>query len=372
MEDNYKILMTTDTVGGVWVYSVELCRALEKYGVEIHLAAMGAWPSEGQQKEVAALRNVTLYKSDFKLEWMQDPWEDVEKAKKWITSIYHTIRPDLVHFNNYAQIENYWSCPTITVFHSCVQTWWQAVKGTTAPAHWNRYTQLVKASLEESDVVVSPTKAIQKKAKDIHGFSSAAKVINNGREVSFPEKKEKEKFILCMGRLWDEGKNLRLLSKIAQKLPWPVYIAGNKVNPNTGKEVEVPNVHFLGKLPENEVWEWMQRAAIFASPTKYEPFGIAILEAAKAGCALALSEIETLKELWEDGAAFFDPDNPEETEEKILHLIEDEEFRLKLSAAAKERSEMYNLEKMGAEYYSLYQELLEKKQEETHQISKSL
>ena len=36
----------------------------------------------------------------------------------------------------------------------------------------------------------------------------------------------------------------------------------------------------------------------------YEPFGLAVLEAAQAGCALVLSDIPTFRELW-DGAALF-------------------------------------------------------------------
>ena len=38
----------------------------------------------------------------------------------------------------------------------------------------------------------------------------------------------------------------------------------------------------------------------------YEPFGLAVLEAAQAGCALVLSDIPTFRELW-DGAAMFVP-----------------------------------------------------------------
>src|SRR5690606_41197116 len=100
-----KILMTTDTVGGVWSYSVELCRAFLDYDVQVHLAAMGAWPTKDQEEQISVLNNVILYKSDFKLEWMDDPWEDVEKSRKWINYICQTVQPDLVHFNNYAQSE---------------------------------------------------------------------------------------------------------------------------------------------------------------------------------------------------------------------------------------------------------------------------
>ena len=48
----------------------------------------------------------------------------------------------------------------------------------------------------------------------------------------------------------------------------------------------------------------MARTAVFVSPALYEPFGLAVLEAAQAGCALVLSDIPTFRELW-DGVALF-------------------------------------------------------------------
>ena len=47
---------------------------------------------------------------------------------------------------------------------------------------------------------------------------------------------------------------------------------------------------------------------IFVSVARYEPFGLAVLEAAQAGCALVLSDIPTFRELW-GGAALFVPAN---------------------------------------------------------------
>ena len=352
--------MTTDTVGGVWVYSLELCRALARYGVEVHLAAMGAWPSPAQQVTVEKMPNVLLYKSDFRLEWMKDPWQDVEQSRKWINSIYHTIQPDIVHLNNYAHVENDWRAPVITVFHSCVQTWWQAVKGKAAPHAWDKYNRTVKESLEASDVVVGPTRAILEKAKNIHQFSSESKVIHNGRCIFSTEERPKEEFILCMGRMWDEAKNLPLLSKIAAKLPWPVYVAGERVNPDTGKECTAENVKFLGKLSPEEVQQWMQRASVFVSPTRYEPFGLAILEAAHNGCALVLSELDTLKELWQEAALFFDPEDEKDAEKMALLLLDNPLFLKELSVRAKERAADFSAEKMGAAYFDLYTEIANK------------
>lgn len=365
MEDRITILMTTDTVGGVWTYSMELCQALRSQGVFVHLAAMGNWPSQAQQEEAAALDNVLLYKSDYKLEWMQDPWEDVEQAEKWLNSIYHTVQPDIIHFNNYAHRREEWSCPTVTVFHSCVNTWWQAVKGTAAPASWDKYNRLVADSLNSSNMVVAPTNAILTKAVSTHQINTDTTVIYNGKKKKAQRENAREDFILCMGRIWDEAKNLRSLSGIAKDLPWPVYVVGNNINPNTGEAVVIENVRFLGELPQEEAEEWMQRASIFVSPTKYEPFGLAILEAAAAGCALVLNELETLTELWHDVAIFFNQENRAEAKKLILQLIENESFREELGKKAQERALNFSAEKMAGSYMELYNDLLKKSKSNT-------
>lgn len=361
MEDKIKILMTTDTLGGVWTYSLELCKALEEYNVQVYLVAMGRWPSEAQQQKVSRLKNVLLYKSDYKMEWMQDPWEDVKQANKWINTIYHTVLPDIIHLNNYSPIRKQWEVPVITVFHSCVVTWWEAVKGEKAPSKLEKYKQLVKTALNNSDVVISPTRAILEKAIQTHHITTKTKVIPNGRGIGQYQINEKENFILCTGRIWDEAKNLNILCSIAEKLPWPILVAGNNINPDTGKEVVLKNVHFLGNLHPEQVLQLMLRASIFVSPTKYEPFGLAILEAAKAGCALALSDINTLKEIWGDNAAYFDPDNVEEVEKTILELIENNVYRENLSVNSKKRAESYTAQKMGSDYMFLYQHLINTK-----------
>ncbi|RNL87236.1 glycosyltransferase [Sinomicrobium pectinilyticum] len=362
MEDRtFKILMTTDTLGGVWNYSLELCRELQRYDIQVHLASMGAYPTKTQEKEASDIRNVVFYKSDYKLEWMENPWEDIRKVTKWITAIFQTARPDIVHLNNYAQIVHYWDCPIITVYHSCVHTWWQAVKGTTAPHAWDSYKELVKTSLNASDVVISPTRSLLEKATEIHDITSKTKVIYNGRDISFPETPKKEPFILCTGRIWDEAKNLKVLSGLADKITWPIYVAGDNVNPGTGTETRLDNVNILGKLSSAELADWMQRASIYLNPAKYEPFGLAVLEAAAAGCALALSDISTLRELWGNSAAYFSADDPEEMEKTVKTLIHNTTYRKQLAEASGQRAKTYNTRKMGHEYINLYYQLLSDK-----------
>ena len=52
----------------------------------------------------------------------------------------------------------------------------------------------------------------------------------------------------------------------------------------------------------------MGRAAIYALPARYEPFGLSILEAALSGCALVIGDIPSLREIWADAALFVPSD----------------------------------------------------------------
>lgn len=360
MGDRLKILMTADTVGGVWTYAVDLCRVLQEYSVEIHLVTMGALLTADQCMQLEGLKNFYLYESNHKLEWMQDPWEDVDKAGEWIESIYRKVNPDILHFNNFGQIARGWDCPIVTVYHSCVQTWWLKVKGEHTPAEWEKYNVNLEKAIEASDIVIAPSIGMLEMAENLLGKFKKSKVIYNGRDLPVTHNQNKEPYILSAGRVWDEAKNVKLLSEIACDLSWPVHIAGNTENPYGGI-YEPENVIFLGQLSQPEMEECMQKASIFAMPAKYEPFGLAVLEAAKAGCALALSDIETFREIWGDAAVYYDPANPDEAKKVIQGLIEDESFRNEMAAKAAIRAKDFSIQAMGSEYMKAYHELIEDK-----------
>src|ERR1044072_393622 len=79
-----RILMTADTVGGVWTYALELTRALQPYNVEVLLAIMGPSLNTSQQNDARSLSNLSLFKSNYKLEWMPECWPDVKRAGDWL------------------------------------------------------------------------------------------------------------------------------------------------------------------------------------------------------------------------------------------------------------------------------------------------
>src|ERR1044071_7098823 len=152
-----RILMTADAVGGVWTYALELTRALEPYGVDVLLALMGPSLSTAQLIDARNISNLTLFKSDYKLEWMPECWSDVKRAGDWLLHLENRLQPDLIHLNGYTHARPPWKAPTLVAGHSCVFSWWQSVHGDAPPDEWQRYKREVTAGLRAANVVVAPT-----------------------------------------------------------------------------------------------------------------------------------------------------------------------------------------------------------------------
>jgi glycosyltransferase involved in cell wall biosynthesis len=352
-----KVLMTADPVGGVWTYALELAGALAPHGVEVALATMGAPLTVAQREEMGRLGNVELFESRYRLEWMEDPWEDVRRAGDWLLGLAERVRPDLVHLNGYAQGALPWGVPVLMVGHSCVLSWWRAVKGAEAPPAWASYRREVARGLAAADLVLSPSAAMLSALQEYYGPLRAAGVIPNGRDPSRFAVRAKEPLILSAGRIWDEAKNVAALAAVAPSLPWPVHVAGEAMHPD-GSIAFRHAVRYLGRLSSEALAVWFGRAAIYALPARYEPFGLSALEAALSGCALVLGDIPSLREVWGDAALFVPPDDLPALRQSLEVLIHDARTRNELSERARERARAYAPERMAGRYHAAYAELV--------------
>lgn len=348
-----RVLIAADSVGGVWTYALELARALEPLGAGAVLAVMGAPLTPDQRRQAAGIE---LYESAFKLEWMEDPWEEVARAGAWLLDLEARLRPAIVHLNGYAHGALPWRAPALVVGHSCVLSWWRAVKGCEAPASWDRYRREVAAGWGAASATAAPTRAMMESLTRDYGAPARAAVIPNGRAAERFTPGTKQPLIFTAGRLWDEAKNLAALEAAAPRLPWPVAVAGDSRHPDGG--VRPSPLHLLGRLSETEVARLFARAAIYALPARYEPFGLSALEAALAGCALVLGGIPSLREVWGDAACYVPPDDPEALARALTGLAADESLRTRMAARARRRALHYSPERMARGYLALYRAML--------------
>ncbi len=347
-----RVLMTTDTVGGVWTFSLELADALGRHGIQVVLASLGGIPTNAQRAEAQAIPTVRLCESGFKLEWMEHPWTDVASAGRWLLELEQSVAPDLIHLNSYGHGALPWQAPVVLTAHSCVLSWWAAVKKGAVPDKWNRYRQEVTRTLNGVDLVTAPTHAMLAALRKHYGDLPPTRVVLNGRNPSQFQCGSKEEFILTAGRIWDEAKNTRALVDIAPKLAWPVYVAGE------AGCADVSSCRALGQLSAAALSGWYSRASIYALPAYYEPFGLTALEAALSGCALVLGDIPSLREVWGGAALFVPPDDHRGLRSALNSLIENRPRRGELSRRSYQRALELGAGRMALEYLAVYEQAL--------------
>jgi glycosyltransferase involved in cell wall biosynthesis len=346
-----RILMTTDAVGGVWTYSTALARALCDRGYEVTLVTLGPAPSGGQLASIDEVRGLQLQVTDLALEWMDPEGEDFGRAREVLPRIARRARPDVVHINGFREALVTFDAPALVVAHSCVASWWEACRARTPiEDKWQPYLRRVRDALDRADAWVAPSHAYRGWIEHFYAPSHEGEVIWNGVPQIRPAA-HKQNTILAAGRSWDEAKNLSALARVAPTLPWPVRLAGSNVDATS------PSVVHLSQLPQAQLLEEMRQAAIFASPALYEPFGLAVLEAAACGCALVLADIPSFRELWSDAAIFADPRDEQAFANAMRALCLDPAPRADLQRKALNRAHRYSLDAMVNDYCYLYDRL---------------
>jgi glycosyltransferase involved in cell wall biosynthesis len=244
------------------------------------------------------------------------------------------------------------AAPKLVVGHSCVASWWRAVHGAEPPQAWDRYRRRVQEGLLAADAVVAPSAAMLGELEALYGVTGGLVIHNGSAALAVAADVEKRPLVLGAGRFWDPAKNLVALDEAAGRLSWPVVLAGD-----LGAGEPPRQAASTGLLAATALAALRRDAAIFAAPARYEPFGLAILEAARARCALVLGDIPSLRELWADAAVFVDPLDPGALHAALEALIGDGARRRELAARAQRRSLRLGIDRAARAYRRLYARL---------------
>ena len=184
--------------------------------------------------------------------------------------------------------------------------------------------------------------------------TAPSSVIANGLRPLRGRTARKRPIVFAAGRLWDAAKNIAALAAAAPTLPWPVLLAGDVAVDGTPPS-HADGVRYLGRLDADGMNAAYRRAAIYALPARYEPFGLSVLEAAQHGCALVLGDIASLRENWAGAALFVHPDDVEGLGRTIGALIADGRRRTAMARRARRRARRFSLRKMCRATFELYE-----------------
>jgi glycosyltransferase involved in cell wall biosynthesis len=330
-----RILIVADIVGGVRSFVTELARELAR-AHEVHLALIGP------RSAAPALPVASCQVADLRLEWMADSDADVAATAEWVAELCEQVRPDILHMNTYAPVLDP-GVPVLLTTHSCVLTWWRAVHGHDAPPEWAGYRRRVESALSRAAVIVAPSRALAHELAVVYG-QGGVRVIHPGRRVAAPPR-ARERLVVTAGRLWDPAKNLALVAAAAPTIEARVVAVGAG---------DAGGLEHTGELEEAGVLDWLARASVFAEPARYEPFGLAALEAALCGCALVLGDIPSLREVWGEAAEYVPGDDPGALAASVNRLLADPLRRARAARAASSRARRYGPGQTAQRYLDAY------------------
>jgi glycosyltransferase involved in cell wall biosynthesis len=323
-------------------------------------------------------------------------WESASHARDLAKKIAQA-GPDLVHFHfggNYGWGNRlFWRCPIIHLRKlgvPCLSTnhgafsilegyCWEkrplAVKLALLPPAWLS-KQIVLAHLR-CEVAVSQ--------HDYHALRRWYPVMRGKFRWIYhsrlhgtpsPPNSERQKIIVCAGTIGPrKGQPLlaEAFARIAKKFPdWRLIFIGRSGDDALLEQIHQTitrgklegQIHLLGSRSDDELRDWMQRAAIFAMPSTYEGLGLSLQEAQFYGCACVGTRCGGVEDLIRDGynGLLVDVNNPVQLAGALEKLMSNEKLREKFSGRAPQSvlEKGMTAEKMVDAYERLYAEILKR------------
>jgi glycosyltransferase involved in cell wall biosynthesis len=344
-----RILLTTDAVGGVWSYSLAIAAGISALGCRCLLAVLGPAPSVEQRRAANSIAGLELAETDLPLDWTAPDERALAVAADRLDRLAACFSAATVHLHSPALAAFRWGVPVVAVAHSCVGTWWDAVHpGEPPPADFSWRIGAMARGIDAAHAVIAPSGAFAEALRRVYRRPRAIDIVHNGLAPPPPHpRRARARRVLTAGRLWDRGKNVAVLDRAAGRLDAPVEAAGPAEGAD-GSRFAAGHLDLLGNLAPERLRERCAESAIFAAPSRYEPFGLAVLEAAQLATPLVLADIPTFRELWQDAAVFVSPDDPASWAAILQGLLDAPQRRDALGARAAERSRLYDAAHMTA------------------------
>ena len=351
-----RVLLTTDTIGGVWTFTQELARGLLLAGHQLVLASFGRRASPGQAAAVLALDTLAagsfrFVESEAPLEWMETNDRAWTEGCEVLEQVIDDFRPDIVHSSQLCFGRLQVGVPVLVTAHSDVLSWARSVLGsvaelerTASPGWLLRYRELAAEGLAGAAAVVAPTSWMAEELARHYRLTTVPGVVANGVTVPKVQGAVHKLQAVSAGRLWDQAKGLAVLQKV--QCAWPILVAGDG---------GIAGSAWLGELKREELLQLFRDSAVYLATSVYEPFGLAPLEAALCGCAVVARDLPSLREVWGDAALYFDSSA---ALERVLASLDAHPRRLKgAQCRAGQRAAGYSMQAMTAHYLTLYKAL---------------
>jgi glycogen synthase len=363
------VLVTADSLSSSWTYTRELVTGLVTRGVRVTLVSFGEIPLPEQTSWMDHLHGLDYRPTAFHLEWMQDAEVDLPESAAFLTALVRELRPDVLHLNQFCYGNLPVDVPRVVMAQGDLITWSHAVHNHAPRAErslaWYRNTVL--NGLAGADAVVAPSEWMLDRISACYGPPQRGEVIYPGRNpIFFNPYVSKDDCVLAVGRMVDASKQVFLLTQ--QPYAVPVCIVGAEhtvpmpripIRADVKVATDQTSVAIRGPQTEAQLRALYSRASIYAATARYEPLGMAALEAAFSRCAIVANDIPSFREVWGDAALYFRTNDASSLAENIRLLSTDRAMRRAYAELAYSRArERFTTKRMIDDWLQLYRSLV--------------
>jgi glycogen synthase len=363
------VLVTADTMSGSWTYTRELVTGLVTRGARVTLVSFGEIPLPDQTVWMDLLHGLEYRPTAFRLEWMDDAPQDLRESSQFLVDLVREVQPDLLHLHQFCHGDLPVDVPRVVMAHGDLISWAHAVQGCSPrPTRWLKwYRDMIVRGIAAADAVVAPSAWMLDTIRATYTRPRREVVIYPGRNpIFFNPYVSKDDSVLSVGRLVDAGKQVFLLTQHTH--PFSICIVGAEqtvpqpripIRADVKVATDQNCVAIRGPQTEAQLRALYSRAAVYAATARYEPLGIAPLEAAFSRCAIVANDIPSFREVWGDAALYFRTNDASSLAETLRQLDSDRPLRHVYAERAYTRArERFTTKRMIDDYLELYRSLV--------------
>lgn len=235
----------------------------------------------------------------------------------------------------------------------------------------DKTAELKKKAIENSDGIICVSESTKKDLIERYEVKNKiVKVIYHGNSLQYEITEEpiiKEPYLLYVGDR-RSYKNFGVMIKLFEinqllKMDFKVICCGGGAfTKSEMKEINskgLENNFIQIEARDKKIANLYKHAKAFIYPSKYEGFGIPVIEAMFNGCPVIASNVSSLPEVGGDSALYFNPDSVEDLDDKINFLLFTEGKRKKFIQKGKEREKYFSWDKCAEETFQFYKEVNE-------------
>jgi glycosyltransferase involved in cell wall biosynthesis len=212
------------------------------------------------------------------------------------------LRPELAHFQHALPLGA--GCPTVVTIHDLHFERDPSVMGLLDRL---TFKTMVPRSVRKADHVLAVSERTKRDVVELYGVpADKVTVTPHGVDPAFtPGDGTHDDYLLFVGAVQARKDPLAALDA-AERSGLPLVVVGPAKDPELARELGARGADVRGWVDKGELAELYRRAAALILPSRYEGFGVPVLEAMASGTPVVLSGDEALREVAGDAGIYGD------------------------------------------------------------------